>query len=150
MSSVLEVDLAAMHVRSAGELPEYAETLPRTVCVENLRISATIDRVEEMLAPFGHPISYVQIPQDAVSGHSLGFAFVEFASAEAAEAVVKAAAAQAADARGVKSWRGAKDKVVCCMKAEWEKRRKKGKNKERKQERKARQRDQSTSSPEGT
>jgi len=143
MSSLLEVDILRMMVRNntGTELPEYMETLPRTVCVENIRIGTTIPDMEATMSQFKHPVSYVQIPQDAVNGRALGFAFVEYSSAEVAQEVVAAAAAQGSDARGAKSWRGAKDKVVCCMKADWEKRRKKGKNKERKQERKAKNQD---------
>ena len=64
MSSVLEVDSSQTLLRNmqVEEMPEYAETLPRTVCVENLRISATIETVEDMMKPFGHPVCYVQIP----------------------------------------------------------------------------------------
>merc|ERR1711871_1788877 len=105
-----------MLVRSGIELPEFVETLPRTVCVENLRVGTTIEKVEEMMATFGHPVSYVQIPQDASTGHTLGFAFVEYESAQVAEEVVKMAAEQAADARSANSWRGAKDRVQATMK----------------------------------
>lgn len=64
MSSVLEVDTTQTRLRNrqVEEMPEYAETLPRTVCVENLRVTATIETVEGMMKPFGHPVCYVQIP----------------------------------------------------------------------------------------
>jgi len=64
LSSVLEVDSTRTLLRNfqVEEMPEYAETLPRTVCVENLRASATIETVEGMMKPLGHPVCYVQIP----------------------------------------------------------------------------------------
>ena len=74
--------------------------------------------------------------QDAVSGYNLGFAFVEYATAEIAEEVVRNAAQQAADARSVKSWRKAPENVQCCMKADWDGRRKKGKKAERREKEK--------------
>lgn len=138
-SCLLEVDETRELVRTCSTMPEFVETLPRTICVENLRRGITIEGVEELLAPFGHPISYIQIPQDAASAQPLGFAFVEFVTAEAAMAVVKLAAEQAADARSVKSWRAARDPVHATMKADWDKQRKKGKSKERKQDRKEKQ-----------
>ena len=68
-----------------------------------------------------------------MTGHTLGFAFVEYATTEIAEEVVALAAKQAETSRSAKSWRGAKDVVKAIMKSEWEAKRKKGKNKERKQ-----------------
>ena len=62
---------------------------PKKLFVGNLPFSATQDQLQDLFSPHGEIVE-INIITDRFSGRSKGFAFVEFATEEQAQAAVEA------------------------------------------------------------
>ena len=79
----------AVAARAAGSRNDReGESAITRVFVGNLNFSSTSNDVEQLLAEAG-PIREVFLPTDRATGRPRGFAFVEFETAEAAEAAIE-------------------------------------------------------------